>query len=132
MQDEAIRRNMALREEDRVKNLVWAVVCRKGDRRLVVCRKGDRRLLMRFADREIERMRTSRGWEANRGAATPCMGQRQPATERMRQGDSRSAPRGWGGGGKEGKVQEVGTRMRLNSKWTRLEKDAEEMPMAKH
>lgn len=122
MQDEAIRRNMALREEDRVKNLVWAVVCRKGDWRL----------LMRFADREIERMRTTRGRGANRRAATPCMGQRQPATEWMRQGDSRNAPRGWGGGGKEGKVQEVGTRMKLNSKRTRLEEDAEEMPVAKY
>ncbi len=51
MQDEVIRRYMALGEEDKVKKLVWAVVCRKGDRRL----------LMRFADREIERMRTTRG-----------------------------------------------------------------------
>ncbi len=98
MQDEVIRRNMALREEDKVKKLVWAVVCHKGDRRL----------LMRFADREIKRMRTTRGRGANRGAATPCMGQRQPATERTRQGDSRSALRGWGGGGKKGRCRRWG------------------------
>jgi hypothetical protein len=35
MQDEAVKRKMELSSEDRAKNLVWAMISRKGDRRLV-------------------------------------------------------------------------------------------------
>ncbi len=46
MQEEAVKRNMNLSEEDRAKNLLWAVVGRKGEKRLV------RRLPEREIDRE--------------------------------------------------------------------------------
>jgi hypothetical protein len=46
MQEDAVKRNMNLSEEDRAKNLLWAVVGRKGEKRLV------RRLPEREIDRE--------------------------------------------------------------------------------
>jgi hypothetical protein len=51
MGEEAVKRNKEMSEDGRAKNLVWAVVGRKGEKRLVKM----------FADREVERLRAARG-----------------------------------------------------------------------
>ncbi len=123
MLDEAVKRNMELSSEDRAKNLVWTVVGRKGDRRLV----------KRFADREIERMRAVRGrGRATRGMA-PTTRDRETPVARGRGRVTAGMYRPDEAAGEEVEVQEVGTRTRLNSKRGRADEEAEEeMPAAKH
>jgi flagellar biosynthesis GTPase FlhF len=136
LQEEAIRRNMNLGEDDRSKNLVWAVVGRKGDKRLV----------KRFAEREVERMRMARGrGQAPRGSGRGPTG---PVRGRGLEAGHNRPERGHGNGAaavagarprgresEEEEVQEIGTRGRLNSKRARGEEDMEdidEIPVAKH
>jgi hypothetical protein len=128
MQAEAVKRNKELKDEDRAKNLVWAVIGRRGDKRLV----------KRFADREVDRTRVTRGrGRATRGVEPPTRGKGgQPTRGRGRVAEGVYGPEAGVyrpeavEDGEE--VQEVGARTRLNSKRTRPEEeDEEDMPVAK-
>jgi hypothetical protein len=126
---EAVKRNMQMNEDDRAKNLVWAVVGRKGEKRLVKA----------YADREAERLRAGRGrGEVRRPGIVPIRGRGRVGPGGRTRGGATAAGSGaeasWREEEEEAQVR--GTRTRLNSKRTRPaegdDEDMDEMPAAKH
>jgi hypothetical protein len=130
MKDEMIRRNKEMSQEDRAKNLIWTVVGRKGEKRLV----------KQFAEREVERMR-KQGRGNGTGRQTITVRGRGTTTASVRGRGLGREVRGTGLGVEDvdysGKEERTATsRTRLNSKRNReMEDDPEivgEMPAAKH
>jgi hypothetical protein len=101
----------------------------------VVGKKGERRLVKRFADREVERLRTMRGrGTAARKLAIPTRARGATNVVRNRRGADQMVGEDEAEGASE--VERTMGRTRLNSRRTRENEEdpeiLEEMPATKH
>ena len=118
MQQEAARRNEDLTEDELAKNVQWAVVGAKGEKRLIRTTARDQTARGAYSQRSRANM-SGRGWTRGRGAP-PSQNRGQPRT-------NRGAPQ-TGRGSRGANYQPLGTRGRGGVATARAAEAAEKRP----